>query len=73
MRERVCWPECRGRKTLRLATDEDFNGDIIRALRTRLAGLDLLRAQDAGKMHTPDPQVLEWAAAEGRVLLTHDI
>lgn len=24
-------------------------------------------------MRTPDPQVLEWAAAERRVLLTHDI
>ena len=24
-------------------------------------------------MQTPDPEVLEWAAAEGRVLLTHDI
>jgi len=24
-------------------------------------------------MRTPDPQVLEWAAAEKRVLLTHDI
>ena len=24
-------------------------------------------------MRTPDPQVLEWAATEKRVLLTHDI
>jgi hypothetical protein len=23
-------------------------------------------------MHTPDPDILAWAAAEGRIVLTHD-
>lgn len=57
---------------LRLAADEDFDGDILRGLRRRLLGLDLVRVQDSGLSGAPDPDVLEWAAREGRVLLTHD-
>ncbi|MBI3973572.1 MAG: DUF5615 family PIN-like protein [Chloroflexi bacterium] len=57
---------------LRLAADEDFDGDIVRGLRRRLPGLDLARVQDAGLSGAPDPDVLEWAARQGRVLLTHD-
>ena len=34
--------------------------------------LDLVRARDAGLGATPDPTILEWAAARRRVLLTHD-
>lgn len=57
---------------LHLAADEDFDGDIIRGLRRRLPELDLFRVQDAGLSGSPDADVLRWAAAEGRVLLTHD-
>ena len=57
---------------LRLAADEDFDGDIVRGLRRRLPGLDLARVQDAGLSGAPDTHVLEWAAGQGRVLLTHD-
>jgi len=28
--------------------------------------------QDVGLRHTPDPDILAWAAAEGRIVLTHD-
>jgi hypothetical protein len=34
--------------------------------------LDIVRAQDCGLSQTPDERVLEWAAKEGRVILTHD-
>ena len=57
---------------LRLLTDEDFDGRFTTALRARLPGLDLVRAQDTGLMHTPDPEILARAAAEGRIVLTHD-
>jgi hypothetical protein len=58
---------------LRLAADENFNNDVVRALRRRLPALDLLRVQDVGLSGAPDDAVLEWAAGEGRVLITHDV
>jgi hypothetical protein len=35
--------------------------------------LDLVRVQDVGLSGEDDPTVLAWAAAEGRVVLTHDV
>jgi hypothetical protein len=58
---------------LRLAADEDFDNDILRALRRRIPEVDLVRAQDAGLRGVDDPRILEWSAAESRVLLTHDV
>ena len=57
---------------LRLASDADVHGAIISGLRRRLPGIDLVRAQDALPHGTPDPEVLAWAAAENRVLITND-
>jgi len=58
---------------LALAADENFNNDIVRGLRRRNPDLDLVRVQDVGLSAADDPAVLEWAAQEGRVLLTHDV
>jgi len=58
---------------LRLATDEDFNNRILRGLLRRRPELDVVRVQDAGLAGRSDAEVLEWAAAGGRVLLTHDV
>lgn len=58
---------------LRLATDEDFNNRILRGLMRRSPNLDIVRAQDAGLTGRGDVEVLEWAATEGRILLTHDV
>jgi predicted nuclease of predicted toxin-antitoxin system len=57
---------------LRLASDADVHGDIIRGLRRRLPDIDLVRAQDALPEGVPDPKVLAWAAAENRILITND-
>lgn len=57
---------------LNLVIDENFNGDILRGLRRRLPALDFVRVQDVGLGETPDPDILAWAAVEGRVVLTHD-
>jgi predicted nuclease of predicted toxin-antitoxin system len=57
---------------LNLVSDENFNGDILRGLYRRRPDLDVVRVQDVGLSAAADPDVLEWAAAEGRVLLTHD-
>jgi hypothetical protein len=58
---------------LRLLADEDFDNDIVRGLIRRLREVDIVRVQDVGLSGRQDPEVLEWAAGEGRVLLTHDV
>jgi hypothetical protein len=58
---------------IRFLSDEDFNRRILRGLRRRLPALDIVRVQDVGLITRPDPEVLEWAAKENRVLLTHDV
>jgi len=53
-------------------TDVNFNGRVLRALVRVIPALDVVRAQDVGLDGADDPVVLEWAAQNGRVLLTHD-
>jgi len=57
---------------LRLASDADVHGEIVRGLRRRRPDIDLLRAQDALPEGTPDPQILAWAASADRILITND-
>ena len=47
---------------IHLAADENFNNDIVRGILRRNSTID-----------ADDPTVLEWAALNGRVLLTHDV
>ena len=58
---------------LLFAVDENFNNDIVRGLLRRRPNLDIVIAQEAGLSGADDPSILEWAAREGRVLLTHDV
>src|SRR5690348_8935749 len=58
---------------LKLLADECFNNDIVRGCIRREPSLDIVRVQDVGLMHADDPEVLAWAAAEGRILCTHDV
>jgi hypothetical protein len=58
---------------LLLAADENFNNDILRGLLRRRPDLDVIRVQDAGLSGADDRTVLEWAAQENRVLITHDV
>jgi predicted nuclease of predicted toxin-antitoxin system len=57
---------------LRLVSDENFNGEVVRGLLRRQSDLDLVRVQDVGLLGADDPAILAWAASEGRILLTHD-
>ena len=57
---------------LRLLSDENFNGDIVRGLLLHRPELNLLRVQDVGLLEADDPTILEWAATNNRILLTHD-
>jgi predicted nuclease of predicted toxin-antitoxin system len=57
---------------LRLLADENFNGDVVRGLRLRQPSLDIVRVQDTGLAGADDPAILAWAAANSRIVLTHD-
>lgn len=58
---------------LRLAADENFNNAIVRGVRRRNPNVDIITVQEAGLSGASDKDVLEWAAGEGRVLITHDV
>jgi len=58
---------------LPLAADENFNNDIVRGLSRRKPRVDIVRIQDVGLSGAGDEAVLEWAAREGRILLTYDV
>lgn len=57
---------------MRLLADENFRGAILRGLFRMRPDLDLVRVADVGLIGVDDPSVLDWAAAEGRLVLTHD-
>jgi hypothetical protein len=49
---------------LRLASNADVHGAILRGLRRRVPMIDLVRVQDVLPEGTPDPEVLAWLARE---------
>jgi len=57
----------------RLLADENLHNGIIRGLLRRDPSLDLARVQDVGLSGADDPDVLDWAARERRVLVPHDV
>jgi predicted nuclease of predicted toxin-antitoxin system len=58
---------------LRIASDENFNGNVVAGLLQRSDLIDIIRVQDVGLSGSSDEVVLEWCAANSRVLLTHDL
>lgn len=58
---------------MRLLVDENLNNHIYRSLLLQRPGLDIVRVQDVGLSGKSDPEVLAWALAENRILLTHDV
>jgi hypothetical protein len=58
---------------IRFAADENLNDAITRGLRRRQPAIDIVRVQDAGLSGADDSTILQWAAEQGRVLLTHDV
>ena len=57
---------------IRLLADQNFNERIVRGLVRLQPALDVLHVRDIGLSAAADPVILERAAADGRVLLTHD-
>jgi Domain of unknown function (DUF5615) len=58
--------------TVRFLADEDLDADIIRGLHSREPAIDILDVKTAGLRGIADPEILELAAREDRVLITHD-
>jgi hypothetical protein len=58
---------------IKFAADENFNNAILRGLLRKMPELDIVRVQDSEISGASDPEVLEWADRENRVLLTHDV
>lgn len=58
---------------IRFQADYDFNKKIVRALHQRHPSMDFQAGHEAGLEGLPDEQVLEIAAREGRILVSHDV
>jgi hypothetical protein len=58
---------------IRFLTDEDFNSGIFDGLKRRLPTLDIVRVQDVGLRTFRDAVILEFAASENRIVLSHDV
>lgn len=58
---------------MKFLADENFDNTIIRGLLRRKPDVDIVHVRDVGLAGADDPTVLEWAAQENRVLLTHDV
>ena len=57
---------------IRLLADEDFDHRAFRGVISRLPLLDIVRVQDVGLRSARDPIILNFAAAESRIVLSHD-
>ena len=57
----------------RFLADENFNNQIVIGILRQNPDIDIVRVQDVGLSEADDPTVLEWAAQNGRVVLTHDV
>lgn len=57
----------------RFLTDQDFNDIIIRGVERLEPSIDFLRIRDVGLAEAPDAEVLAYAAANGWLVLSHDV
>ena len=58
---------------LSFVADHNFTEVILAGVRRRDKSVDILRVRQIGMQQTPDPEILEWAAQNGRVVLSHDV
>ena len=58
--------------SLRFQADADLKYSIVKAVRQRERGIDFASAVDSGLAGVSDPEILEQAEQEGRILVSHD-
>lgn len=57
---------------VRFQADADFNEDIVKGVLRRVPEIDFQTAGNAGLEGIKDREVLDIAATQGRILVTHD-
>lgn len=57
---------------MRLLADENLHRAIVRGVLRKCPSADFVTVQDVGLTGCSDPEVLDWAAANGRIVVTHD-
>lgn len=57
---------------IRFLADASLRGAIVRGCRRREPGIDFLSAHEAGLAGVPDPEVLQSAAEQDRILVSSD-
>ena len=58
--------------SIRFQADNDLKFGIVKAVRRREPAIDFASAQEAGLEGVSDPELLDRATSEGRVLVSHD-
>ncbi|MCA0323777.1 MAG: DUF5615 family PIN-like protein [Actinobacteria bacterium] len=59
--------------TPQFLADENIDPDLVVGITRASQDVDILRVQDVGLRTQDDSAILDWAARNGRILLTHDI
>lgn len=57
----------------RFLADHDLRDSIVDGVLRRLPEAEFVRARDVGLAASPDPVVLEFAAANGYIVVSHDV
>jgi hypothetical protein len=57
----------------KLLADENFSGRVLREIRRRFPNLEVVRVQDMELHSVRGELILEWAAVNKFVVLTHDV
>lgn len=58
---------------VRFLADHDLNDIIVDGVLRREPGIEILRVREIGMADRPDPEILQWAADNGLVIVSHDV
>jgi predicted nuclease of predicted toxin-antitoxin system len=58
---------------MKFLTDEHISLALVRGLLRRLPELDIVALRDTELLGKDDPALLEWAATQGRIVLTREV
>jgi predicted nuclease of predicted toxin-antitoxin system len=57
----------------RFLADHDLNEHILDGVLRREPAIELVRARDVGMSKKQDPEVLEYCASQGLIIVSHDV